>query len=277
MVAMNVWPTDAADGSVANEDRWRKMARHWAPSGVAYGVGGELAPSLTMPNLTVAPGACWVDGHYCELTGSQVLTATANGLAVVRFDPVANTAELLWRDAVSTPTQNPTGTWELPIAQTVSSVLADLRVNSLTASQTTPRFANAAARAAKIPRPVLNQTSWLDTAPGVEQYWNGSTWTNVVPAPPVYPVWPIAAGYAIQYGSVVMTTDANGNCGFAYGYAYAGTGSVVVCTEAGGLGANVGLNNANNAIVGTNLQGPGGGPVANGLVRVDWIAVGIHP
>lgn len=127
MVAMTVWPTDASDGSVANEARWRKMGRLWRDSGIATGQGGELAPSLAGLNLTVQSGAAWVDGHYTELASTQVLTATANGLAVVRFDPAANTADLLWRDAVSVPTQSPTGTWELPIAKTVSSVMTDLR------------------------------------------------------------------------------------------------------------------------------------------------------
>ncbi len=127
MVAMNVWPTDGADGSVASEARWRKMGRIWAPSAVIAGAGGEMAPSLAMPNLTVQSGAAWVDGHYTELASNQVLTATANGLAVIRFDPAANTAELLWRDGVSTPAQSPTGTWELPIAKTVGSVLTDMR------------------------------------------------------------------------------------------------------------------------------------------------------
>lgn len=127
MVAMNVWPTDGADGSVASEARWRKMGRIWAPSGVIAGAGGEMAPSLAMPNLTVQSGAAWVDGHYTELASNQVLTATANGLAVIRFDPAANTADLLWRDAISVPAQSPTGTWELPIAKTTGSVLTDLR------------------------------------------------------------------------------------------------------------------------------------------------------
>lgn len=127
MVAMNVWPTDAADGAVTSEARWRKMARMWAPSGVAAGVAGELAPSLAFPNLTVQAGSAWVDGHFTELTGSQVLTVTANGIVVVRFDPAANTAELLYRDGVSTPTQNPTGTWELLIAQISGSALSDRR------------------------------------------------------------------------------------------------------------------------------------------------------
>ncbi len=127
MVAMNVWPTDAADGSVANEARWRKMARTWAPSGVVAGQGADMAPTLAFPNLTVQAGAAWVDGHYCELGGAQVLAVTANGLAVVRFDPAANTAELLYRDGVSVPAQNPTGVWEQPIARISGSALIDAR------------------------------------------------------------------------------------------------------------------------------------------------------
>ena len=127
MVALNVWPTDAADGSVANEARWRKMGRVWASSGVVN-TGGKLAPSLAGTALTVADGAAWVDGHYAELLGSQVLTVTANGIAVVRFDPAANTAELVYRDGVSTPAQSPTGVYELLIAQITGSALVDKRV-----------------------------------------------------------------------------------------------------------------------------------------------------
>jgi hypothetical protein len=127
MVLMSVWPTDGSDGAVSTELRWRKMGRLWAPSGVAPGQGGQMAPSLAGTNLTVRSGAAWVDGHYCELASDQVLTTTANGLTVVRFDPAANTAELLYRDGISTPTQNPLGVWELPIAQIVGSALTDLR------------------------------------------------------------------------------------------------------------------------------------------------------
>lgn len=127
MVLMSVWPTDGSDGSVATEARWRKMAKLWLPSGVAAGVGGEMAPALAYPNLTIAAGACWVDGHYTELAGGQVLTVTANGLAVVRFDPAANTAELLYRDGVTVPAQSPTGIWEQPIAAITASALSDRR------------------------------------------------------------------------------------------------------------------------------------------------------
>lgn len=127
MVAMTVWPTDAAEGSVATEARWRSMARAWTPSGVLLNVGGALAPTLTFPNLTVQAGAAWVDGHYCELPGPQVLTVTTTGLAVVRFDPAANLAELVYRSGATAPAQAPTGVWELPIALITASALLDVR------------------------------------------------------------------------------------------------------------------------------------------------------
>jgi len=132
MVAMTVWPTDAADGSVANEARWRKMARWWLPSGVIKTIGGEMAPTLAYPNLTVKSGAAWADGHYTELAGDQVLAVTANGLVVVRFDPAANTAELLYRDAVTVPNQVVGGVWEVPIAQVIGSALTDRRGTPIT-------------------------------------------------------------------------------------------------------------------------------------------------
>jgi hypothetical protein len=128
MALLTVWPTDAGDGSVANEARWRKMARLWVPSGVCVAVGGEMAPTLAGLNMTVKSGACYIDGHYAELAADTILPVTANGIAVVRFDPVANTAELLWRSGTGlTPTQNQNGVWEQPIAAVVASAIADRR------------------------------------------------------------------------------------------------------------------------------------------------------
>lgn len=127
MPLLTVWPTDAADGSVANEARWRKMGRVWAPSGVVAGQGSEMLPTYASGSVTVRAGACWVDGHYCELASTQSVTVTATGIVVVRFDPAANTADLLYRDGVTTPSQSPTGTWELLIASMSGSVMTDRR------------------------------------------------------------------------------------------------------------------------------------------------------
>lgn len=290
MAAMNIWPTDGAAGSVANEARWRAMARHWAPSGIAAGVANEMVPTLAFPNLTVQAGAAWVDGHWCELTSPQVLTATANGLAVVRVDPVANTAELLWRDGATTPTQVPTGTWELPIARTVGSVLTDLRVNSLTQSQTIPRFASASARSSRIPQPVLNQLTILDTRPGIVQFWNGAAWVDTnstVPVPPAY-VDPLLH----QFGTTVGTTNGFGWLTIPLPAAFANVSYRAVVINGDGdamtplysfwclLLAGGKFTNS-FAIAACWINGEdaseSNNPVADTTIRVDWITVGARP
>ena len=116
------WPTDGAEGSVSSEARWRKMARLWAPSGVANG----LVPTLGSGVINVTAGSAWVDGHYCELTSPASESSTANGLLVVRFTPADNLFELVYRDGVSAPTQSD-AVWELPIAQMVAGALTDVR------------------------------------------------------------------------------------------------------------------------------------------------------
>ena len=137
MPDLAVWPTDGAgpggDGSVSSEARWRKMGRLWVPSGVDYsplGIGGgsgALAPTLAAgPTINVAVGGCWLDGHYAELTAPASVPATANGLLVVRFTPADNHAELLYRDAVTVPTQT-VSSWELPIASMTAGAISDAR------------------------------------------------------------------------------------------------------------------------------------------------------
>jgi hypothetical protein len=126
MVAMDTWPTDLGDGSVANEARWRKMARYFTPTGVLP-FGGRLTPSLAGTTLTVQAGQAWVDGHFAELPAVTTLPVGANGITVVRFDPVANTASLEWRSGVTVPAQSPTGVYEMLVCSITASVLTDRR------------------------------------------------------------------------------------------------------------------------------------------------------
>lgn len=273
MVAMNVWPTDGAAGSVATEARWRSMARHWAPSGIAAGVGGEMALSLSFPTLTVQSGACWVDGHYCELLTTQTLTATANGIAVVRFDPAANSADLIWRDGVSVPAESPTGTWELAIARTSASALGDLRVNSLVQSQRVPSFANAAVRTSKIPVPTLNQLSSLDTAPGVLQFWNGAAWANVVPPVPTVPPQQLPAGTKMGFVNIALTTDVDGSTGTVLPIGFSSAPVVVATDNTGTLGW-IALTFVDTGLVGFNAHWANGLAVSNASVRIHYMCAG---
>jgi hypothetical protein len=229
MVAMNVWPTDAADGSVANEARWRKMGRHFAQTGVAGGVGLEMKPTLSGTNLTVRNGACWVDGHYCELLADQVLTSTANGIAVVRFDPAANTAELLWRDGITVPAQSPTGTYEMLVASVAASALTDRRRMQF-AENTAPLLEMNATRAVPIGTNLWSVTGFLDSEEVVDthamhdQFGAEGTGGLVVPYTGYYDlyyglVWDGAsiAGPSIRNTAISVKFAGSGTDTFIYG------------------------------------------------------------
>ena len=172
MVAMTVWPTDAADGSVANEARWRKMGRVWAPTGVVKGIGGELKPSIVYPNVTIKSGACWVDGHYCELAVDSVITVSGlSGLIVVRFDPVTNSAALVFYDDTLTPTQDPVGMFDLPLAWMNLQTLNDIRGPLLPAGEQASagyyyRFESNVESADIGTSPQLAVTATIPTVPG---------------------------------------------------------------------------------------------------------------
>ena len=126
MPLLTGWPTDAGDGSVSTEARWRAMARLWAPSGVVDGYLARLDPDYAVGTVTVGAGAAWIDGHYCEQLTSSSVAVTSNGLVVIRWTPAANTFELLYRDGATTPTQTDP-TWELPLAQMSGGAMTDLR------------------------------------------------------------------------------------------------------------------------------------------------------
>ena len=199
---MSVWPTDAADGAVSSEARWRKMARYWESTGVAQGQAGEMAPTLAALNVTVQAGACWVDGHYCELAGAQVLAVTANGLVVVRFDPAANTAELLYRDAAVALTQNPAGQYEIAVAKMAAAALTDMRPlidrgGRLSFWTTAGRDLNLAPLAAL---PAGATVTMLGVSPLTVFRWNGAAWVQPT---------------LIHGATGTATTDGFGNFGIA--------------------------------------------------------------
>jgi len=125
MPDLTVWPTDGADGSVSSEARWRAMGRLWIPSGCA--TPNDLVPTLVAgPTINVTAGACWMDGHFAQLTAPASVNVTANGLLCVRFTPADNHAELLYRDAATVLTQTDP-TWELPVARMVAGAIQDIR------------------------------------------------------------------------------------------------------------------------------------------------------
>lgn len=85
------------------EAQWGKMARYWRTNGILvanqyiYNISDDLAVTKgsTAPQLKVAKGKAWVEGHYFESTASETLTPPSNqGAAGNRVDRVA--LELDW-------------------------------------------------------------------------------------------------------------------------------------------------------------------------------------
>jgi len=266
MVAMNVWPTDGVDGSVATEARWRSMARTWNTTGVVRGIGAEMAPALAFPNLTVTSGGCWVDGHYCELAGDQVLTVTANGLAVVRFDPAANSAELLYRDGATTPIQNLTGVWEVPIAQLAGAAMTDLR---FTFVDGTPGANPDGTPGRALPGAV------------VDKAWDDAVVNTLAANAPRNVVRGVASNgfLAIEAGSTLITTNAGGDANIALTAPFSSPPVVVATNGDGnagslGLGIHDGLTSTTQFSIRVWNAATNGGPVTNYTFRLNYLAIG---
>jgi hypothetical protein len=144
-------------------------------------------------------------------------------------------------------------------------------VNNYLMAQTVSRFPTAANRAANLIAPALNQLTICDDRPGQVQYWNGGAWVDQVSIPPL----PIPAGFHLQSGNVVTTTDGFGSAVFTYPVPFAGQ-PVVVGTDATPVDANVAVFYWTNSQVGFNVRGLNDTPIANGLVRIMYIATGLR-
>lgn len=150
-------------------------------------------------------------------------------------------------------------------------------VNGYLMAQTVSRFPSAATRAAQLTGPVVNQLSILDDRPGIVQRWNGSAWADNTTT--LADATVTTNGPLIQSGSAVATTDAFGSLNINFPTPF-GSGNRRV------IGNNGDANAAPPFFVGVIAGNPSGvtfgcqslsGPIANGTLRVDWIAIGVRP
>lgn len=125
-VPMSIWPTESGDGSVSSEDRWRKMAKYWLPSGVLQGYLSELACTIAAGVVTVGTGAAWVDGHYLEITAGSTEAAGSDGLLVAQFVKASQSGQVIFNAGVTTPVTTD-AVYEIPLYQVISGALTDLR------------------------------------------------------------------------------------------------------------------------------------------------------
>jgi hypothetical protein len=144
-------------------------------------------------------------------------------------------------------------------------------VNAYLMSQTIARFANASNRASLLPSPSYNQLSMLDDRAGNIQYWNGSSWVDFAPQ--------LTAGYWIQFGTNVVTTNAGGGSSIVFGTSF--SGSPVVIATPGDNGTPFFINQIVGQLYPNNFgfqcfKNGSGTPevLANASVRVNWYAIG---
>lgn len=141
-------------------------------------------------------------------------------------------------------------------------------VNSYLMGQTVARFPNATTRASQLPSPTFNQLSMLDDRAGNIQFWNGSAWVDYAPQ--------LAAGWWIQMGTTVLTTNSSGGGGISFGTAFSAT-PVVTMTPGNSVPFIINLLDTQQSAISSGFQcwtQADGQTLNNAAVRVTWIAIG---
>lgn len=126
-------PFDAGNGADVLEDRWRQMARLWAPPGVDLSYANKILVygDSTGRQVKVPTGRAWIDGFYAEVTSEKTIALTTNTSGnpridriVLQVDPSNNICEIAVVEGTpaATPaapalTQSATGTYQIPLAQ----------------------------------------------------------------------------------------------------------------------------------------------------------------
>lgn len=137
-MAEQYFPFDSGPGADSYEDRWRRMARVWAPSGVIGSVAsGAYGASISGLTVTIARGTsgfaeAWVDGHMHRLvTADWSVTVPANANSndrvdriVLRLNSVTNEIKLTHLQGTPAaspvapaPTRIENGIWDVPLWQ----------------------------------------------------------------------------------------------------------------------------------------------------------------
>lgn len=122
------FPFASGSGATATSARWRLMARTWLGSGVIPSYLNSCTPSLAGSVASIAPGAVWIDGFYGESAGVKTITVGGgDGMLVARADPNNNQIVYAYVLGQTTPTQNLTDVYEIPIARVTSGLMFDIR------------------------------------------------------------------------------------------------------------------------------------------------------
>lgn len=123
----NFFPFDTGSGAGATPARWRLMARTWATSGILPRYLNQMAPTIAGSVVTIDTGAAWIDGFYGENGAIKNISATGNGMVVVRADPNSRQIVIAFVANQSVPTQSLVDIYEIPVCRVTAGVITDIR------------------------------------------------------------------------------------------------------------------------------------------------------
>jgi len=123
----NFFPFDTGSGASATPARWRLMARTWATSGILPRYMNQMAPTIAGSVVSIDTGAAWIDGFYGENAAVKNISATGNGMVVVRADPNSRQIIIAFVANQMTPTQSLTDIYEIPVCRVTAGVITDIR------------------------------------------------------------------------------------------------------------------------------------------------------
>lgn len=285
------FPFENAD---SNEPEWQKMARHWLATGVITGYLNQLAVTADGLSMSVSrdTGGAWVEGFYYEDVVAKAVPIEAAHATnpridriVLRLDRLANSIVVAVLKGVDdgtlalTALTQTSGVYEILVAD----VRVDAAVGVIAANKVTDRRAfsknltEAAASAAFAPKASPTFSGVVTSGGPIRQQALGSVLnllgTGAALTGPASPA-ANAGGIAVQAGSSVITTNANGDGTIPLPVAFpAGLITALVASGDGAfeisvLNTGTGANQINITVRSST------GAVITGTLRINWIAVG---
>lgn len=124
------FPFDPGFGASANAARWRKMAHLWMSDGVLQGYTNQLnASAISGGSTTIATGAAFIYGYYCEIANPQSIAVGTNGTIVAKVDLVNEIASIYYKDGSTDYSgyEQDANAWEIPLWLVNGTALSDLR------------------------------------------------------------------------------------------------------------------------------------------------------
>lgn len=198
------WPFENADTS---ETQYSYLIRELLDPGVAGAPGDttlKVSPATTGLSVAVAPGRAFARGYMIAVTGSEVLGLGAAHASlsrvdrvVVRFDPTANAATLVvlpgtpGQGAAPALTVTDTGVFELALAS-VTVAAGQTTVSAADVVDERVYLGNLWTTASRpgtsrnpVP-PVKGRSFGFNLTSNAFEYFDGTVWQNLIPAPPTW-------------------------------------------------------------------------------------------